>query len=150
MSKASYRLPYHQIFLDTHPELGLDEIPTGWVIHHKNLNHKDNDPDNLQLMTHNDHNRLHMTGNQYWKGKHHSEESKAKISSSNLGNKNGMYGHKEDRQHAIERGKAITEAKLRLITQEMINDQINGMTRKEWMAKYKCSQCIWDRVRKQL
>lgn len=35
------------------------EIPDGYVVHHDNLNANDNRPENLILMTHSDHNKLH-------------------------------------------------------------------------------------------
>jgi hypothetical protein len=125
-------------------------VPRGYVIHHKDEDKDNNNITNLQLMTCNDHNRLHMTGNQYWKGKHHTDETKALISKANSGSNNGRYGIKEDPEHAKERGRISGLAKMKPITQEMIDDINNGMTRKAWCEKYNCSRTLWDRVRKTL
>lgn len=38
---------------------GLTEIPEGYVIHHKDENKRNNDPDNLLLMSRSDHNMIH-------------------------------------------------------------------------------------------
>lgn len=81
MSKSSWQLPYHQIFIDAHPELGLFEVPEGYDIHHKDFNHYNDNPENLQLLTHGEHTRLHA------RLRTHSEKSRQKISKSNLGRK---------------------------------------------------------------
>lgn len=95
-------LIYHKIFLDNHPELGLDKIPENWVIHHINEKHCDNSPDNLQLMTHADHTRLHQTGaKNCMYGKHHTDEAKLKISNAQMGKPGKNLGkhHTEEWKH---------------------------------------------------
>ena len=59
------------------------EVPKGYVIHHKNGNPQDNCILNLQLMRDEDHCSLHH------KDKHHSDESKLKMSLHQ--NKSGYY-----------------------------------------------------------
>lgn len=41
-------------------------IPKGYVIHHKDFNHKNNKIDNLQLMTKEEHNRFHTSNEGYY------------------------------------------------------------------------------------
>ena len=87
-------LIYHKIFLENHPELGLNKIPEGWVIHHINENHYDNEPINLQLITHADHTMLHQTGmKNCMYGKHHTGEAKRKIAESSRGRKPNLGRH---------------------------------------------------------
>lgn len=47
----------HTIVMCEH--LGLTELPKGWVIHHINGNKKDNDINNLALLTNSGHTKLH-------------------------------------------------------------------------------------------
>lgn len=42
------------------------EIPKGYVIHHINGNKKDNRLENLEMMTYDEHNKLHTTGRSPW------------------------------------------------------------------------------------
>lgn len=54
-------------------------IPDGFDIHHKDHNHENDDPLNLELMTHSGHSKYHETG------KTRSEETKRKMSESMKG-----------------------------------------------------------------
>jgi hypothetical protein len=75
----------HKIWNATHPNDTINS-GDGYVIHHKDENHNNDDPDNHQKMTRGDHRRLHQTGNKHWLfGKHHTKETKSKISASKLG-----------------------------------------------------------------
>lgn len=93
---------YHKIFIDGHPELGLTKIPEGWCIHHRDGNHYNDEPDNLQLMTIVDHTKLHMTGrvktleerekhrlkaigNSWHTGYKHTEETRKKMRDNHVG-----------------------------------------------------------------
>ena len=79
---------YHKIYLQTHPE--IKEISDGYVIHHKDFNHYNNDPDNLELMTRSEHTKLHHTG------KILSNETKLKVSNNHAdvsGKNNPNYGN---------------------------------------------------------
>ena len=85
-------------------------LPQGCVIHHINQKKDDNRIENLTCMTLSAHMKLHTTGeNHPFFGKHHTEESKRKISESKkgkyLGENNPNYG----RHHTDE-----TKEKLRL------------------------------------
>lgn len=62
------------------PEEYKDVPREDLVVHHKDFNSLNNNPSNLQWMTRSEHQLLHMSLNPPMKGKHHSEESKKKIS----------------------------------------------------------------------
>ena len=57
----------------------------GYVIDHINKDSSDDRIENLRKMTLSEHTRMHSTGNQYNLGKHHSDETKQKMSDANLG-----------------------------------------------------------------
>ena len=67
-----YKNSYHKVFLEAYPELarvskyGYATIPVGCCIHHKDLDHYNDDLDNLQLMTTAEHRRLHGKGKTAW------------------------------------------------------------------------------------
>jgi len=46
--------------------IGIDKIPSGFVVHHVNGNKKDNSIGNLALMNHKAHNVIHCTGRTPW------------------------------------------------------------------------------------
>ena len=73
----------HRLIYEEH----YGKIPKGYVVHHKNHNKLDNDPNNLELMTRGEHTTLHSTGNKYWLGKKHTEETKQKIAKARTGKK---------------------------------------------------------------
>jgi hypothetical protein len=50
------------------------------IIHHINKNKSDDLPDNLMLVTRGGHNTIHLTGNQYNKGRVYTEEQRQKMS----------------------------------------------------------------------
>lgn len=73
----------HRLIYEEH----YGKIPDGYVVHHKNHNKLDNDPNNLELMSRAEHTVLHSKGNKYWLGKKHTEETKQKLSKAHTGKK---------------------------------------------------------------
>lgn len=61
------------------------EIPDGYIVHHIDFNPLNNSIHNLVLLTIEEHNKLHNTGNKNWLGKKHTEETKKKMSESHKG-----------------------------------------------------------------
>lgn len=81
------------------------EIPEGFVVHHKDGNKLNNCILNLQLMKKSEHDRLHNEGDnnhRCWQGKHHSLETRKKISESKKGKLRG----KEPKQTLINKSKS--------------------------------------------
>ena len=75
----------HDVWNFYHPD---DLIKKGEVIHHINGDKSDDRTENLQKMTRAKHTSLHVSGiNNPFYGKHHSEESKKKISDTLEGHK---------------------------------------------------------------
>lgn len=60
-------------------------VPKGYHVHHIDENPANNTPENLLILTPPEHMRIHKTGNQYFKGKHHTEETKRKLSEYHTG-----------------------------------------------------------------
>ena len=61
-------------------------------IHHIDENKLNNSLENLVYLTHSEHTKIHNKGNKNMFGKHHSEETKIKISEVIKGERNGMFG----------------------------------------------------------
>lgn len=157
MSKENYR----EIYLQNHPE--ITEIPKGYVIHHKDLNHYNNDPENLEMLTISEHIKLHAN---IRISKPRSEEGNKKCSESLKGKPwsearrlackgGGFKGRKhteetkeKNRQAQLGRNKGDKNGRWIKITEEMIEDYKNGIKRIDFYKKYNIkSQCIWDRLR---
>lgn len=134
MSKASKQLSYHQIFIDAHPELGLKEVPEGWVIHHKDGNHSNNDPDNLQLMTRADHCSLHQKGKPKTLSKEHLEAF-AKAGERTRYQKGHVQSEEWRRQHS-ERMKGREPGNKMKLTDDMKQDLEAGISRRAFQRKY--------------
>lgn len=121
---------YHKIYCEAY---GLSCIQTGYCIHHRDGDSWNNDIDNLQLMTQAEHNKLHHTGNKYSIGRKLSDETKQKMSLSHIGihkcEKNGNY---------------------RKATIEMLEDIKNCIRTYTFVKKYKCSQRVFYRIKKNL
>ena len=92
----------HQWQVHTH--LGYKK---DYDIHHLDENIMNNSLENLVYLTHSEHTKLHKKGNKNMFGKHHSEETKQKMSGAQKGEKNGMYG----KHHSEEAKKKMSEAK---------------------------------------
>ncbi len=61
---------------------------TGHVIHHKDHDHFNDSPDNLQKMTHSEHSIYHMSGDRHYMfGKKLSEKTKRRMSETHKGKK---------------------------------------------------------------
>ena len=54
---SKYVYQHHVVYCAAH---GLSEIPKGYVVHHRNGNKLDNSLENLELMTTDEHGRLHV------------------------------------------------------------------------------------------
>ena len=54
---------YHDIYCKYY---GIDEIPEGYHVHHKDFNHYNNYPDNLELLTSSEHTTLHNQYKEEW------------------------------------------------------------------------------------
>ena len=81
--KGNFEKYLHRLIYEDH----YGEIPKGYIVHHKNENKLDNRIENLELLSRAEHTILHSTGNQYWLGKKHTEETKQKISKTHKGKK---------------------------------------------------------------
>jgi hypothetical protein len=126
MSKSSYRLIYHQIYLQNHPE--ILEIPEGYVIHHKDFNHDNNNPENLEMLTRAEHNKIHRAFDKSsWNiGKKHTEETKKKLSEAAKG-----------RKHTEETKKKLSEAKTGIPNPKMQGEKHPNYGKESYMkGKY--------------
>ena len=129
-------LRYHEIFILGHPELGLTTIPKGWVIHHIDFNHKNNELDNLQLMTISDHMKLHSRFN-----------IKGRFKKGHIPANKGISPSKETRDkisNSLKNSNLINRIDP---TPEMIEDVKNGMSRRKFEQKYN-HQGVWRRIRR--
>lgn len=78
-----------------------------YYVHHINHNPEDNRASNLLIITPKAHSVYHNTGeNNHFYGKHHTEETKQKMSEAHEGIKNPMYG----KHHTAETKRKISEA----------------------------------------
>jgi hypothetical protein len=68
------KVPSHAVWNETHPNDPIVE-GDGYLIHHKDLNHNNDSPDNLQKVTRAEHNKIHHKG----KFVVHSDTTKDKI-----------------------------------------------------------------------
>lgn len=90
-------------------------INHGYDVHHKNEIKTDNRLQNLVYLTRAEHAKLHSIGNKHFLGKKHSEQSKAKISASNIGKKHSEQSKAKIRDSRI--GKKLSKQ-----TKEKIRD----------------------------
>jgi len=111
---------YHKIYCEAY---GLTEIPTGYCVHHIDCDPWNNDVDNLMLLTRSEHTILHNLDNKYSLGRKASNETKEKMSKTHVGlhvgSLNGNY---------------------REITEEMLNDYLDGITQSKFVRKYKINR----------
>lgn len=127
----------HRAWNKCHPD---DTMPEdGYVIHHKDENHNNDTPDNLQKMTDSEHKSHHHkgkalsekqiqqisisnTGRRPWLGKHHTEESKQRMSVAQKGKQAGIHNSFYGKTHSKEaRLKMSEKRKLRITKQETRN-----------------------------
>ena len=78
----------------------------GYIIHHLDHNKMNNSLSNLVYITRSEHNIIHKKGNKNMFGKHHSEESKKKLSEINQGKKHPFFG----KHHTEEANLKMSEA----------------------------------------
>lgn len=123
-------------------------VPKGYVVHHKDENPKNNDLDNLEMITILEHTILHKTG------KKMSEETKKKLSDALKGRV--VPQHVRDKISATEKGRIFSEetkakisaAKTKEITEEMEQDVREGMALKNFEAKYGYGRVIWEKIKR--
>jgi hypothetical protein len=140
------------------------KVPKGYVVHHKDEDKTNNDPANLECITDSNHKILHSTGKSHGRGYKHTEEAKIriraalkcrqststetrlKISMSNKGKSKS-----EVHRHNLSIARMGKEPSNKIpTTQEMIDDKVGGMSRKDWTDKYKVSRSVWDRILKEM
>ncbi|MFW9899667.1 MAG: NUMOD3 domain-containing DNA-binding protein [Candidatus Thorarchaeota archaeon] len=136
---------YHKIWNDHHPDDPI--LPgDGNVIHHKDFDYSNDDPNNLQKMKAFDHLSLHKKGNNHYRyGKKLPDELKKKISESLKGSSNPMFNkhHSKETKHRIsekKRGENHHNSKLTWSTVEWIRDILNSEEYREAKAKKLISQ----------
>ena len=96
---------HHRIWNKHHPE-DPKIVGDNFVIHHIDGNHNNNNPNNLQKMTVRDHVTLHHEKDKHWWfGKHHSDETKQKMSEMRKGEKSYWFG----KHHSKETKQKISE-----------------------------------------
>jgi hypothetical protein len=135
-------------------------IEKGYHVHHKDENKMNNDITNLILLSNVEHGRLHAKENglgTYERTEEHikklqkplSEETKIKISEKIKGRKVWNKDKKDEFHHNDEAKRKISENNPRkvLITEEMIEDYKNGISRKEFLIKYNVSRTVWYKTR---
>ena len=83
----------HRLIYEEH----YGEIPKNHFVHHKNENKLDNRIENLELISHAEHTRLHSIGNKYWLGKKHTEEAKEKMRKSHTLHCHSLIKHGKDK-----------------------------------------------------
>ena len=140
------------------------KIPEGYDIHHKDENKMNNDISNLILLTRSEHMKLHGKDKEFFKGKHHSEESRKKISEANKGKKRSEETKRKISKTRIKNGVAKGENNPMYgvhryaennpnwipITDEMIVDYKNGIDYKDFCTKYNVSTTFWYKKLKKL
>ncbi|MFW9899684.1 MAG: NUMOD3 domain-containing DNA-binding protein [Candidatus Thorarchaeota archaeon] len=156
---------YHKIWNDHHLDDPIIK-GDGYDIHHKDFDHGNDDPDNLQKMSHSEHAKLHQ------KGKIISEETKRKMSNNHAdfkkennpmykyifskeqikrkselvkGEKNPMYGRKLSKEHKNKisekiKGENHPNCKLTQMTANWIRDILDSKEYKEAKSKGLISQ----------
>jgi len=121
-------LIYHKIYLEHHPELnGI--IPKGYMIHHIDENRKNNNIENLQLVTYKEHKKIHGIWNT-GKNNVYTEEQLINISN---GTKIGMKNISNEKRENMKRYGNKYNCKT---TEEMIEDVKNGIKRIDFLKKY--------------
>lgn len=82
----------HRLVMEKHLGRYLED----WEdVHHINGDKQDNIIGNLELISHDKHASLTQTGNKYWLGKKHSEETKQKLRESHNPNSNLVGRHRK-------------------------------------------------------
>lgn len=89
------------------------DIPKGYDIHHIDGNKQNNSIYNLELVEHKKHLSEHKKGNKNWQGKHHSNETKNKISK-------------------INKGRIVSEETKRKISKQVVQYTLDGELVKIW------------------
>ena len=117
--EGNHSKPLHRLIFEDF----YGEIPEGCVIHHKDGNKTNNCILNLQILSHSNHNSLHMTGerNPYY-GKSLSEEHKRKLSEAHSGENNYWYGKHLSEEHKRKlsescKGKIVSEESRRKMSE---------------------------------
>ena len=99
----------------------------GFVIHHIDHNKMNNSLENLVYMTKSQHSKIHHKGeNHPFYGKHHSEETKQKMSEAKKGEKHPLYGKQLSEETRRKMSEAKKGEKLSEETKGKISKSISG------------------------
>lgn len=124
VGKLFHRLLYEKFY---------GEIPPHYIIHHSNGNCKDNCLMNLKLLSLSDHISLHKKGNDIWLGRHHSSETKEKMSKQRCGELHPMYGKRHSQESKFKMSKSKNTTGYYRVSKGKKKDVKQGFT---WRYKY--------------
>ena len=141
-------------------------IPENYCIHHIDFNRSNNDISNLELITREEHNKLHALDSNLGKynrspehkkaisefAKNKPEEMRNKFIYNRIGKEPYNKGVKLTNEEARQKMKLAQTGKKNSrwieITEGMKQDYRNNISRKDFLEKYNVSSSIWDKIKK--